>query len=652
MIRLTDACLLAYTKLRARKVRLIVTVVISSLLFGLLAFSSFVVRGVVKSTNSFAEEGFGRRYILSADSYGNNSFAVFTDSNVLNRAIALQKDEIARKKIEAKRLGIDYDPTTERLVYYEGDGPNGKGKYLDSSHPLALQAVREFLSQNPPPGLPELKKLGEAYQAINFYESRYLSFGDPSGGSGELKVLKDGKEEFKNIQEQANNPFGGGLDSFAGNWSVMSGELLKVFTLDNNTGLNTPEGVIPIVAPYSAVEQLLKLSPVPASAPAKVRLSRLQEVRSKASKLEFSVCHRNAISSALISQAMSQRAELEQNKNNKDYQKPALIYDLPSEPCGPVRIVRDVRTADEKALTRKQETFRQLFGEEAPAQTTLRFVVIGVSPDPPSFNTAFVDSLISSIVSSNIGNGWYTPLEYTERVPLVAKLFPENQINGRPTSRFVELPNASQARQMLKEAGCQPDFMVHSSPPNGNVQTIADPYAVCNSVGKHFTFMPFGSSSLALDELQKGFSKVLRIAALVVVVIAGLIMMGTLGRIIADARRETAVFRAIGAKRLDIAQVYVTYTLAVSILIIGVSIAIGFMLAQIAQSRFGARFTVSSLLAYNARDLTRQFYLYAWNSKDMLLITASALGAGLISTIFPLIRNLRRNPIRDMRDEN
>lgn len=648
MIRLTDACLLAYTKLRARKVRLIVTVVISSLLFSVLTLSSFVVRGMVKSANSFSEEGFGKRYILSADSFGGSPYEILSDPAVLNRAIQLQKDEIARKKAEAKRLGIDYDSTSERLVYYEGEGPTGKGKYLEMGHPLAQQAIQERLAEKPSPGLPELKKVSQNYQPVNFYESRYLSYGEQN--AGELKVLKDGKEEFSQNQGHPGQ-FGGGLESFSSNWSLMSGDLLKVFTLDNSNGLATDPGVIPIVAPYSAVEQLLKLSPIPASAPANVRLARLQEVREKAAQLKFQVCHRNSTSTALVSQAINHRAEAEQNKNNKEYQKPSLMYDLPAGPCAPARISRDVRTADEKAIAAKQEKFRQTFGEEVPAQTMLNFVVIGVAPDPPGMATAFVDGLISSIVSSTLGSGWYTPIEYAEKVPVIDKQFPKHTMNGRPSTYYVELSSAESARNMIKNENCQPDFG-SISVQTGPGPEMSNPYDACADKGKHFSFMPFGSSSLALDELQKGFGKVSRIAALVVVVLAGLIMMGTVGRIIADARRETAVFRAIGAKRTDIAQVYITYALAVSVLIIVVSVIIGFLLAQLAQTKFGSRFTVSALLAYNARDLSRQFYLYAWNSRDMLLVAGSALGAGLISTVFPLIRNLRRNPIKDMRDEN
>ena len=47
---------------------------------------------------------------------------------------------------------------------------------------------------------------------------------------------------------------------------------------------------------------------------------------------------------------------------------------------------------------------------------------------------------------------------------------------------------------------------------------------------------------------------------MVVGAIAGVILMGMIGRIIADSRKETAVFRAVGASRLAVAQVYVAYT--------------------------------------------------------------------------------------------
>lgn len=653
MIRLSDAMLLAYTKLRARKTRLIVTVVISSLLFGVLAVSSFVVRGIVKSTGSFAEEGFGKRYLLSADPNLSNQ-NVFENKDVLDRATALQKDQIARKKVEAKRLGIDYNPATERLVSQEGGGPNGKERFLDSSHPLAIQAIKEYLAAHPSAGLPELKKLSEPYKAIRFYESRYLAFDNPQ--SGELKVLKDGKESFED-KNQGGNPFGQGLDSFTSSWSLMSSELLKTFTLDGTDGASvSKDGVLPIVAPYTAVEQLLKLKPLPPSASAANRLERLKEVRAKADSVEFGVCYRNSSSSELISQAQSTIREIEQNKNNKDFEKPRLIYSLPTEPCGAARVSRDVRTAEEKVQDSKQLTFRQMFGEQVPEQAILRFRVIGVSPDPPGFNAAFLDGLISSILTSNIGVNWFTPLELGSTNPILAKFFPDTQLMGRPNSYYVELSTAELAKQMLDKANCNIDIFGEDTGmvdgPGGPGINVSGPVDACAKAGKVFFLSPYGSSSLALNEFQNRFAKVFRVVATVIAIIAAIIMMGTLGRVIADARRETAVFRAIGAKRIDIAQVYVTYALVVSVMIAMCAILMGFILAQWAQSSWGSQFTVKALVAYNARDLTREFQLFAWSSDDILYIVLAALSAGLISTILPLIRNLRRNPIRDMRDEN
>ena len=190
------------------------------------------------------------------------------------------------------------------------------------------------------------------------------------------------------------------------------------------------------------------------------------------------------------------------------------------------------------------------------------------------------------------------------------------------------------------------DFAIES-----NGQPV-DPTEKCKAEGRPFTLNTFGSSSLAIDELKKGFSKFFRVAITIAVIIASIIMMGGLGRVIADSRRETAVFRAIGAKRLDIAQIYITYTLIVCLLIAACAALIGFLIAQFVQARFGERFTIDSLLIYNARDLTKEFHLYGWPGKYLLYIVICILIAGIVSSIIPLLRNLRRNPIKDMRDEN
>jgi ABC-type lipoprotein release transport system permease subunit len=178
-----------------------------------------------------------------------------------------------------------------------------------------------------------------------------------------------------------------------------------------------------------------------------------------------------------------------------------------------------------------------------------------------------------------------------------------------------------------------------------------DPSQACIAADKPFILQPFGSSSLALAHVKQGFNKVFRIAAMVVAVIAGIIMMGAVGRIIADSRRETAVFRAIGAKRLDIAQIYLTYSFMLSVIIAALAVAIGFGLASLADARYSGDLTVQALLVNNAKDLTRELHLYAFELRDMLYLTGFTLLAGLVSALLPLLRAARRNPIQDMRDD-
>ncbi|HEU4984277.1 MAG TPA: hypothetical protein VFT58_01445, partial [Nitrososphaera sp.] len=87
MIRLHDATMLALTKLRTRKVRLVVTIVVSGLLFSALAGASFVARGVMGGISGFSKEGLGDRYIVQAYPQANYGFS--ENPEVMERALAI-----------------------------------------------------------------------------------------------------------------------------------------------------------------------------------------------------------------------------------------------------------------------------------------------------------------------------------------------------------------------------------------------------------------------------------------------------------------------------------------------------------------------------------------------------------------------------------
>ncbi len=639
MIRFRDSLTLSLTKLRTRKVRLTITVIVSGLLFCGLSSASLIARGAFKSIDDFNKDGFGQRYIVQG--YYNQSYPDMSDPKIIDRVLALQKDLVARKKAAAKSLGIEYDPSTEPSPVQEYDTGAGKQRTLDYGSQFARQALKELRPQaevSPD----AMKKEAAPYGSTHDYESQQFSV--PNDGST-LQVLKNGKENFDLSGSQNMSGPPTGTDSFTQFWTLMSGELMKPFVLKDATIEDKGDGVIPIIVPISAAEQLLGMKELPASAKTDEKLARMKELRSKAASITFQVCYRNATSSGLVNDARTTAQEIEQNKKNKDYQKPALIYGLPTQPCAPVGVTRDVRDADAKKLAAKEEQFAVMFGKQPATQQTLQFRVVGMSPNI-EYDAAFgVSQIVSSLVTSSLGSGWYTPSEFKQTVPLLNTLFATDTSGfGTPQSYYAEFNNANDARQFIEKENCTPDFSVGYGPG-------ADVYANCRKEGKNFSLMPFGSNSLALDSAKRGFSRVFGIIALVAASIAAIIMMGTVGRMIADSRRETAVFRAIGAKRIDIAQVYVLYTILLALLICFFAISVGMVVAAVFQQKFSPAATVQALVAYNAQDLSRQFSLFYLYLPDMLRLVGLVFAASIISSFLPLLRNLRRNPIRDMRDD-
>lgn len=642
MIRLREATMLAVTKLRTRKVRLVVTIVISGLLFGVLAGASIGARGVFSSIASFNHEGLSSRFLVQGNSLSSGN--VFMDKSIIDRAAAIYKETIEAKKAEAKKLGIEYNSENDRPPYNEYPGSNGtKIRTIDPTQPAAIQAVKEYSSSHPQPGINEFKKAAGSYHASASYESRTIPY-DTSGS--QLKVLKGGKETYDDTKPTAGNGPVTGLDSFATNWSLMSEDLLRPFILPGESLAVNKDGSIPIIIPISAAEQLLGAKALPSSASANDRLERTRQNRQSIQGFTFDACYRNATSAALINRAVTVQQEIEENKNKKDYQKPSLQYGLPAEACGPATVIRDVRTAEQKTLDAKQLQFDQKFGATESVQSKIHFRVVGMVPDADYSVSTNVSQIIKSLVTSSLGNGWYAPLSAARQNQTVNQLFfqANTQLAGS-SSYFADFKTADAARTFIDQQNCTPDYQKYD-PTSGD-----DPAQACIGSGKPFGLGPYGSNSLGLESAKQTFQKFFTLVGLGIAVVACVIMMGTVGKMIADSRRETAVFRAIGAKKLDIAQIYVLYTIFLSTLVFLFAMAAGLAAAVYADHRWASDATQQALVAYNAQDLSKAFKLYALYPPDMLYLLGITVAAGLLSAVFPLVRSLRRNPIRDMRDD-
>lgn len=130
-----------------------------------------------------------------------------------------------------------------------------------------------------------------------------------------------------------------------------------------------------------------------------------------------------------------------------------------------------------------------------------------------------------------------------------------------------------------------------------------------------------------------------------------IIMWFTISRIMSENRKETAVYRAMGAKRIDITAIYTIYTLLIAARVSAISFILGIGVAYAVDRIYGPQLTDTSLSAFGIISNEMHFSLFSLSSPLLLGILGIIFVASIAASIQPLIRNVMRPPIRDMREE-
>lgn len=641
MIRFRDALTLSVTKLKTRRIRLIVTTLVSGLFFVILAFASLVFTGTTRSIEEFSKDGFGKRYVAQVSPYASKAeYGFYEDKTITAQAKEADKKLIESKKAEAKRLGVTYDSNSEPSSVSLASGQNSEDTL--NLTPQVQDIVNAYREEAYASFFTSLEESLKEYDTVGVYKSAMI--GGQSGGpvvAGEaptLSALKDGKE-----QDASQPSFGStGFSSIANGITAVDIPVIDSFVFKDQSLDVGADGAIPVVAPYSAVEEALGFTKLGGSTSSEKKLARLLDVRAKAAGTTFQICLRNQASVDRQNTAKQQQEDFTKNKGKKDYVKPDLMYEVASSPCSDVVVARDVRSADTKKADAKQDEFNTKFGKQPAKQRIVTFRIIGVAPDSPGFDQGFsVRSIVTSILSSNLGSGWYIPVSAQAALPEYASTFEDiGKIADYTHQVLVEFSSADEAKRFQKDMSCNPGFVSED-----------DVQKVCDDAGTPFSVSSFGSNSVAVADARKWFDGFFAKASLVVAAISAFIMMGTIGKVIADSRRETAVFRAIGAKRVDIASVYLLYALLLGLIVAAFAFGAGFGFAQWFDLRNSGTLSVDALTIYNSQNLEREFHLVGFDIPQLLRLAAVIISAGLISSLFPLFNNLKRNPIKDMRDE-
>ncbi len=635
MIRLSDAFVLAYTKLKVHRVRTGVAVGVSGLLFGLIAAVIIVAQGVFSSVDNFSEVGLNNRTVLNITRAGGamsfNEYEMRDDPEFVAEVEAAHKELIAQKTTAAKKFGVSYTAS------------------LEDPSPIVVDPQTKLrVIKDSSLGDSVVQKLANAKRAadftpfdINGYVKKYDSakviqtYQPVQPSNGLFAYMKDGKEQFKQNPQQSYTQ-----ETQPPSLMVLDGSLSKPFITD--TAFDASKGEIPVIVPYGAAEKLLGLKKLSADTPQQERLDRIQEVRNRVSEVTAKYCYRNNASQALLARAIAQSDEIKQGAADKSYVKPTLIYTVPSEAdCGAVGIAADTRSAAQKKQDAQQVLYEKEIGTYVgePEQHLVTVRGVGISSELGTSGQASVSDMTQALFSSWLGFGtWTVPDDLLAKVP--AEYRPESIFNSKVNpgsaeyfygyeSYLVEFTNKDQARDLLKAGGG-----MFGGGFAGDVYTT-----------------PFGSGVLVVDELKTIFSTVLLWVLAVVGGVAVIILASLIGRTVSEGRRESSIFRAIGASRLDIGSIYGTYVLLLSLRVIIFSAVLAIVLGLTVEILFWKEATLGAQLAYASSDVTKEFHLFSLASPYLLWIAGAIIVASILASIIPILLGARRNPIKDMRND-
>lgn len=655
MIRPRYAIQLARTKLKSKRGVLITSVIVSSVLFAALIAAIIVFTGAQKSATKLVKAVGNDRYqVLVAAVHPQSVISLYDESGTISletirEVKAYQKTYYEAERAKYKQLGIEYDKETEIDAFVPASWapenlPEEQRVMVNFRSPVVDALLKERFTtyaKTAPNTFEKLKELGNRYGATGYYTETptwlpSLPF---------TRTIQNNKENFGDQEKNEAYTFEAQkLAIYNSSYVFRDDALLSRYLLTTDTAGLKGVPVVPTaqeVATLFGSQLGIKKEPTKENE----RNAWYREVQKKSKDFTYQACYRNQKEITMLEKIQRDFVEQKASKDNKDYKKPSLLYEYPDTPCGEITVKEDTRTAAEKKIDLAIEEQQKKLGTyEAPAHHMLTFQIVGVvyaQPVQTSFTNAseFVKSLLSpgdmrGAVGAPIPAQMYQSLpeslRFDDLVATQAEGLWYDTASRLFKDRILEFKTIDQARAFLINEGCPLDG---------------------NQCKKPFQTSIYGSNYLIVDEIGKLFNKVMTIALPILLGLSFLIIWFTVSRIMAENRKETAVYRAMGAKRGDIAAIYVTYVVIVALRIALLSTLLGVATAYVVNYFYGSALTETAYLLFGTIDNTPKVNLFDLSSPLLLAVIGSIFLVSLIASLQPMIRNVLRPPVQDMRSE-
>jgi hypothetical protein len=615
---------------------------------------SFIFTGAERSASEFIKKAGNDRYLVTVSPNIPYQEVDFINPPTLDqvRAIkAYEKTYYENLQNKYKSLGLDYDKATKvsaltPAAWMSETLPQEQRVSINWSSPV-IEEMRskkfEEYAKTATNKLTDLKAIAAKYNASGYYIVDKSSQLPSLPG---LRLVQNGKESFGDSEVKTGDSTTYGFYVNAihnGTYSFTDQKLLSRYLL--TTDSKDLKGVPVIVSAQEAASlfgQNIGISKEPEAASEKLQW--LKAVQTKLNGQTYQVCYRNTAEQTLLTKIQSDYAEVKSNENNPDYKKPSLMYDYPTKACGEILVKEDTRTVVEKQADAKVDTIQKKLGTYvAPSHRLVSFQIVGIKYAQPytDYSKGMDEYVKSLLVSQNDSSSLDIPIQMYDSLPAELKIDDIQKENNSRTLRYstdteefsshvLEFASVDEARAFLDNEACP---------------------SSASSCEKKFIANPYGSNYLILDEIGKLFSRIATIAFPAALGLAAIIIWFTISRIMAENRKETAVYRAMGAKRRDVTVIYIVYVLIVALRIAAASLAIGIAAAFAVDYFYGKLLTDTATTAFGIIDGAPSFSLFNLQSPLLLLIVVSIFVISIIASIQPLIRNAARPPIRDIRDE-
>lgn len=647
MVKSSNILLLASTKMRSRRWMTIISIIVSSFLFAILFAFGFLVFGLNKNIENLARETDSDKFSIAGRiKTPDDAFPISSNHSDIDAVRDFEVEYKKQTQEKYKELGIEYEDVVAPALIPSN---NFADEHTPSKYRYAINYDSPVVDAYIANKITEYNKTAKNKLSDVQYLAKETEADKITAIRGYENVLSNSSSLIRNGKElpKISEAYGiGGYFSRGVRDSMyvsFYGDAANKFISDDTKELKG----IPVIISAEEFQEVFGDDVGLAVKPSDKfqKLTWLNEARDKSRGFVYEICYRNSADLAIKSKFTTDLIDMEANKGNKDYIKPSLIYSEPKEACGEYEVADDSRSKEEKISEQLSIQNSKKLGEyQAPYRGKIKFQVVGlVSNDIFSYQSnPNIDSFASSLfgVSDYFQNGAVVLGDRIKFAPEDTRevFYNAEKMGSKYASDFDDIYSYYVLEYSSKDKA--EDLFIRYLGCNGD--------SVCEKSGLEFS--EFGRRFNLLGDFRDILIKFGFITFGLAFTVSVIIIWFIVSRTLSDSRKETAVYRSLGASRWTIFRIYFTYVSMLACLTVVLSIVLGLTGAYFVAKYYGISLyeDLSSVFGVvgkiNSVDLLYVNWVYS------ISLVVAIFAVCYVAMLIPLIVNTRRDIISDIRD--